>query len=485
MERTQSGIRRLANPSLINKNEGQKMKNSRFMHLAAFILAGAVSGYAAHVSAGGFAINTPSAQAMGNAVAGGGAIAEDASAVWLNPASITRLPSQMMASAHVLAPSFEYSDRGSTQAPSGGPLLPGAPSSNDGGTTAVVPNFYYIRTLNKSWSFGLSVNAPFGLKTEYDNNWKGRYHAVESEIIDFNVNPVIAYKATEAISVGAGVSVNYIEAKLSNAIDFVAVCAGTPGVPVGGCTGIGTGLGRGANDGFVKNEADDISFGYNFGVFYEPTDRTRFSLAYRSQINHKAEGDAKFTVPSSIHALGAADAAIRAAFANDGIKASVSLPDSASFSVYQKVTSNVALMADITWTGWSDIPELLIVFDNPATAGGPGGERLSWEDTWRYSVGANYYANDRLTLRTGVAYDESPVDNPNLATPRLPDNDRLWIAIGASYVVNDRISLDFGYAHEFINDTNISRTNSTGATLNGVYESDVDIFSLQVSYLFD
>ncbi len=464
------------------------MKNSRFRQLAAFILAGAVSGYAAQTSAAGFAVNTPSAQGMGNAFAGGGAVAEDASSMWFNPASITRLPSQMMASAHVLSPSFEFSDRGSTQATGGPPitLLPSAPSSNDGGTTAVVPNFYYIRTLNERWSFGLTVNAPFGLKTEYDRDWKGRYHAVESEIIDFNVNPVIAYKATDTISVGAGVSVNYIEAKLSNAIDFVAVCAGSVApADVPGCTGIGTGPGQGANDGFVENEADDISFGYNFGVFFEPTDRTRLSLAYRSQINHKADGEAKFTVPASIHSDPFINGFLRATFANDDIKAGVSLPDSASFSVYQKLTSRISLMGDVTWTGWSDIPELRIVFNNPATAGGPGVETLSWEDSWRYSVGANYYLNDRVTLRTGVAYDESPVDNPTLATPRLPDNDRLWVAIGASYVVNDKISVDFGYAHEFINDTNIARTNGTGATLNGVYESDVDIFSLQVSYLFD
>ncbi|HSS66111.1 MAG TPA: outer membrane protein transport protein [Gammaproteobacteria bacterium] len=464
------------------------MKQSGIRQLAAFILAGAVTGYAAQASAAGFAVNTPSAQGMGNAFAGGGAVAEDASTVWFNPASITRLPSQMMASAHVIEPTFEFSDRGSSQATGGPaiPLLPSAPNTDDGATTAFVPNFYYIRKLDERFTFGLSVNAPFGLATEYDGNWKGRYHAIESEIIDLNVNPVIAYKASDTFSIGAGVSLNYIDAKLTNAIDFVAVCAGSvPAAAIAGCTGIGAGPGQGANDGFVENEADDISYGFNFGLFYEPSDQTRYSLAYRSQINHKLEGDATFTTPSSIHAVGALDAAVRAAFANDGVKAGVTLPDSASFSVYHRVTSSVALMGDITWTGWSDIPELRIIFDNPVTAGGPGVESLNWEDTWRYSVGANYYASDRLTLRTGVAYDESPVGSPVFATPRLPDNDRLWVAVGASYMVNNKISVDFGYAHEFINDTNIARTNSTGATLNGVYESDADIFSLQVSYLFD
>ncbi len=441
------------------------MKKSRFGYLTAFILAGTLSGYAGTASAAGFAVNTPSAQSMGNAVAGGGAVAEDASTMWFNPASMTRLPSQMMASAHVLMPTFDFTDKGSTQATAGGPipLLPGAPTTADGDTAAVVPNLYYIRTLNESWSFGLAVSAPFGLATEYDSNWKGRYHTIDSEIKDFNVNPALAYKVNETLSVGAGVSINYIDAKLNNFVDFGALL-GAPG----------------GADGFVEYKADDISFGFNFGVFYEPSDSTRFSLAYRSQINHKLEGDANF---SSVPAAGGLDTV----FFDDGIKVGASLPDSLSFSAFHMLTPKIGIMGDATWTGWSDIPELRIVYDSPTNGGGSGTsvEDLGWEDVWRFALGLSYYHSDRLTLRTGVAYDQSPVPNPVLATPRLPDNDRIWVSIGASYSINDKTSVDFAYTHEFIDDTNIARTNGTGATLNGVYESSVDIFSLQASYRFD
>ena len=468
------------------------MKTPRISSLMAFVLAGAVSGYAGTASAAGFAVNTPSAQSMGNATAGGGALAEDASTVWFNPASITRLPSQTMASAHVLLPSFEFTDKGSTQATGLGPiaLLPGAPTTADGGTDAVVPNFYYIRKLNEGWSFGLAVNAPFGLTTEYDNNWKGRYHAIDSEIIDFNINPALAYKVNEVFSVGAGVSLNYIDAKLSNAVDFAAVCgafAGSPGPPV--LCPNGASPGQGAFDGFTENEADDFSFGFNLGFFYEPSDRTRFSLAYRSQINHKLDGTADFTEPTTLGgfaALGPLGTALSGAFADGGISVGASLPDTLSFSAFHMLTPKIGIMGDATWTGWSDIPELIIVYDNPVTTvDGTSVEVLGWEDVWRLSFGLNYYQSDRLTLRTGVAYDQSPVPNPTSRTPRLPDNDRIWVSIGASYAINDKISMDFGYTHEFIDDTNIARSNDTGATLIGSYESDVDIFSLQVNYLFD
>ncbi len=435
------------------------MKKSRFTHLTAFILAGGLSGYAGTASAAGFAVNTPSAQAMGNAVAGGGAVAEDASTIWFNPASMTRLPSQTMVSAHVLLPNFEFTDKGSTRP--GGPLS--GPTTTDGGTNAIVPNFYYIRTLNERWSFGLTVNAPFGLTTEYDNNWKGRYFAVDSEIIDFNINPALAYKVNEVFSVGAGVSLNYIDGKFTNAVDF--------GLLSGGASG--------SNDGFAENKADDISFGFNFGFFYEPSDRTRFSLAYRSQINHKLEGDADFSgVPAPLDG----------AFFDDGIKIGASLPDTLSFSAFHMLTPKIGIMGDATWTGWSDIPELRIVFDTPGNAGGSStsSEPLGWEDVWRFSLGLSYYHSDRLTLRTGVAYDQSPVPNPTLRTPRLPDNDRIWVSLGASYAINDKASVDFAYTHEFIDDTNIARTNAaTSTTLLGTYESSVDIFSLQANYRFD
>jgi long-chain fatty acid transport protein len=151
------------------------------------------------------------------------------------------------------------------------------------------------------------------------------------------------------------------------------------------------------------------------------------------------------------------------------------------------LTPKIGIMGDATWTGWSDIPELRIVFDNPANALGSGTsvEDLQWEDVWRLSLGLSYYQSDRLTLRTSVAYDQAPVPNPVLRTPRLPDNDRIWVSVGASYRINNKMSADFGYTHLFIDDTNIARTNSTGATLIGEYESEADIISLGFNYIFD
>ena len=446
----------------------------------------------------GFALSEHTAQGMGTSFAGGGAVAEDASTVWYNPAAMTRLDAQIQASGHLILPVFDFTDRGSFQVSSTGAtsaLLPGASTTDSGGKEAIVPNLYYVRPINDRLSFGLAINVPFGLVTEYDSAWKGRYQTIRSEIVNLNVNPAFGFKVNEKLSVGAGINVNYIDASFTQALDVTAAClsAAAPfgAAVVAGCQGFDAtdptfGAGKGGNDGFLRQEADDLSFGFNLGLMYEFTENTRVSMAYRSQVNHVLEGDAEFTLPATIHnTVAAVEAGIRANLANSNLTVGASLPDTFSLSAYHRFHPKVAVLADATWTGWSEIPELRFVYENPGTLGGTATEDLQWKNTWRLALGFHYYHNNRLTLRTGVAYDQAPISDPVNRTPRLPDNDRIWVSVGASYRLLDRLSADIGYSHLFIDDTRIFRTGSTGSVINGVYESEADLFSVQVNYTFD
>lgn len=103
------------------------------------------------------------------------------------------------------------------------------------------------------------------------------------------------------------------------------------------------------------------------------------------------------------------------------------------------------MLADVAWTDWSSVQELRIVRDSGATASVTP-ER--WSDTWRFALGATYAMNDRVTLRAGVALDETPVPD-DTRTPRLPDSDRTWVAIGAHWEISPALLMDFGYAHLF------------------------------------
>lgn len=420
------------------------MKASRTLISCA--VAVALGAWAPSAFAGGFAIGTQSGSGTGNAFAGGAAAADDASVAWYNPAAMTLLPGKQVAGAlHILKPSFKFENQGST----GAFAAPGTGEGGDGGDWAFVPNAFFTMAINPQWSFGLALNAPFGLKTEYDAGWRGQLTALLSDVKSVNINPSVAYKASDTVSIGAGVSVQKLEAELTN-------FAGAFGI--------------------ANVSADDVGYGFNLGVMIQAGPNTRVGASYRSSIKYDLEGTATF---SGLAAL------------NGGVKADLKVPDSASLSIFHRLNPKWELMGDITWTGWSKLQRLTVI-RTTASAGGPVGSTLttlafSWKDTWRFGVGANYKMNDQTKIRFGVALDETPTNDVD-RTPRLPDQDRTWVAIGVQHRVSKAGVLDIGYAHEFIRDANI---NTTAAPLTcpphclrGKFENKADIFSIQYSHSF-
>ncbi|MEW6329974.1 MAG: outer membrane protein transport protein [Pseudomonadota bacterium] len=451
-------------------------------------LASSVVGLVAHsnpVSAAGFALIEQGVKGLGNAYAGGAASADDASTVFFNPAGMTRLSGrQAIAAGHLIVPSTKFSDGGSHMAGTlGGAAMTGGDGGN-AGEAALVPNLYYVQEFGNGYRFGLGINAPFGLATDYDDDWKGRYQAIRSEIITVNINPSLALKVNDRLSLGGGVNLQYIDAELTSAVDYTVACFGVPTLGAATCSANGLGVGTlqsTATSGMSKNTADDLSWGYNLGLLYEFDQDTRVGLAYRSKISHKLEGTGDFTIPSAVStAGGGVGATLSAVFADSNIIARATLPEMISASIYHQFDPKWAVMGDITHTRWSRLPELRIDFENSLKSDGV--EALNWENTWRYSVGVTYFQDERWTWRGGVAFDETPVPNPESRTARLPDNDRKWLAVGGSYHRSKDMSVDFGYAHLFISDPQINRTGPLGDVLIGSYENTVDILSVQLTW---
>lgn len=425
--------------------------------LMTLAVAAALGGMAAGAVAGGFAIGTQSGSGTGNAFAGGAAAADDASVAWYNPALMTLLPGKQVAGAlHVLKPSFKFSNDASTGAFASPPASSG--DGGDGGDWAYVPNAFFTMAIDQRWSFGLALNVPFGLKTEYDTPWRGQLTAIKSEIKSANLNPSVAYKVSDTVSIGGGLSVQYLEAKLTNA---------TVAAPLGNS----------------ELKADDTGYGFNLGIMIQALPNLRVGAQYRSKIKYELEGTQKFS--------GAA-----ASTANANIKADLDVPESASLSLFHVLSPKWELMADITWTGWSSLQNLTVIRTSAVTFPFPGGGGVGstaasldfkWDDTWRYSVGANYKVSDQTKLRFGLAFDETPT-NDTFRTPRLPDQDRTWVALGVQYKPSKSGILDVGYAHEFIKDAKVN----TGAAnvpcppncLNGTFKNKADIFSMQYSHSF-
>ena len=400
--------------------------------------------------AAGFALIEQNASGMGNAYAGGSAIAEDASTIYFNPAGMTYIQgTQAVGALHLIKPSAEFNNQGSI--PGFGRPLGG--EGGDAGDLAVVPNFYFKIDLTDNVKLGVGVNAPFGLKTEYDKDWLGRFQAVESELKTININPAIAFKVSDQLSIGAGISAMWAQARLSSAVNLVAA------------------------EGFSKVKGDDWGFGFNLGAIYQVTPDSRMGVAYRSKVEQHLEGDVKFTRPAI-----PLSAAALAATANSNVTADVTLPETFSVSAFSRLNDTWDLMGDVTWTRWSQLEELRIIRDNGFTL---AVTPENWDNTLRYSVGVNYHYSDAIKLRAGLAYDEEAISD-RFRTARIPGNDRKWLSFGAGWQVSPASKLDVGYSHLFISNASINdnQTATRKGRVRGDFEASVDILSMQYTHNF-
>jgi len=457
------------------------------LKLTAFLMASTLSSMS---YGAGFAIAEQSVTGLGRAFAGSAAVAEDASTIFFNPAGLTYLSnSEMAAGLHLINPKSDFRNNGSEMPDAfmgaGGANISG--NGDDGGKLAAVPNLYYAHRLNDSMVAGIGVNAPFGLVTEYDDDWVGRYHAIKSDMMTININPSFAFKANDKLSLGFGVNLQYIDVELTKAVDFGGACAATAvnalaPAPLRGVAA--TCAVPQSFDGKNTLKADDWSWGYNLGLIYQATDATRIALAYRSKISHHLEGEGTFEVPNNAAvqtvagAIGITDASI---------SGDIDLPESASFALHHQVNDQWAVMADASWTRWNRFQELAILSPDPANRLN-GSVPEKWENNMRYGLGLTYAHSDKWTFRGGIAYDESPISD-KYRTARIAGEDRKWVALGASYKYSDNITIDAGYTHIFISDPSLedeSNHNDLGEsyTLSGDYKASVDIVAVQMRWLF-
>jgi len=427
-----------------------------YKSLTAASLAAVLGGLAGGVFAAGFALNEQSGSGVGVAFAGGAASGEDASTVFYNPAAMVRISgTQLAVGIHGILNDLKFNNQGSFTA--GGPLTGG--NGGDPGKGLVVPNFFLVTDITPNLKYGFGVSMPFGLTTEYNGDWVGRYQALKSEIKTVNLNPSLAYKVNDQISLGAGFNAQYINAEFSKAIDFgLLTPGGTPQTA----------------DGAVDVSGNSWAYGYNLGALFQfPTD-TRVGIAYRSTVHQTLEGSGSFTnVPAAL----AADPR----FANSKMTAAITLPDSISLSAVQEIGDNWELLSDVTFTRWSYFNNLAFNFANGQTRV----TEFNWRNTFRGSIGLAYRYNDFLKLRGGAGYDQSPVRNA-FRTAAIPDNHRRILAAGANYKVSKVDSVDFAYQHLFVNDPSINNNQlaTSGGQLIGSYTLDVNILSLQYNHEF-
>lgn len=454
------------------------------------ILPAIIGGLYANVAgAAGFQLMEQNASGLGTAYAGSAAMAENASTVFFNPAGMAYLPQgrNIAFGVDAINPSAKFSNTGSVA-----PLLQALHNDNggDAGDLAFVPHGYFTMPINERISFGLGVGAPFGLKTEYDSGWDGRFQGIKSDVKIINLNPSISYKVNDTVALGFGLNYQHIKGEFTSAVNYAgAVFAAAyaralgAGASPAAAQAAAAAAGRPAGEGLATITGSDSAWGYNFGAMFQISPQTRLGVSYRSEIEYHLTGSADFS-RTGIAAIDGILASAASSARGGPIYADIKIPDALIISGLHHLNDKWDIMGDVSWTGWSKIPVLTFNYANgPATL---SSTQEDWRDTWRVAVGGSYKYNEQWKARFGLAYDQTPVPD-NTRTPRLPDSDRTWLSVGGQYKPSKESAVDFGYTHIFIKDGSINNNagsqNSYGL-VQGNYENSVDILGVQYSFTF-
>lgn len=464
------------------------MRHQKFFLIAASTAALTVSQSA---MAAGFAVSAQSAYGMGNAYAGNAAVARDASTVLTNPAGIFELDKPVFAvSGALTASKATYTDQGSLLNPLFGAgdlaVAEGVGTGKSTSQNSPSPGLYYARKLNEKWALGFGFNVPFATSSDYGENWIGRYHAVETAVTAFDINPTVAYKINDKVSIGGGISIQIANAVLSNKLDSGATCLGissAAGLPLQNCGAIGLNPNDPSIDSNVELEGSGTQVTFNLGVLFKPREGTKIGVAYRHGTQHELEGDATFTNTPALGAFVGAFPEGSRPLQNTGTTISADLPATLDFSVAQMANEKLELLGTVKWTQWTSFDTLSSSFDNPAQA--DSSLPFNWEDAVMLSTGLNYTLNDKMTVRAGFAYDQTPIPNPRARSPRGPANNRYWYSFGGTYNFTNRLSANFAFTHIQIDESAIDNPGGPGnPTLRGSFEFDVNLLAFQLNWHF-
>lgn len=403
-------------------------------------------------NAGAFAIREQSTYGQGTSFAGVAAGGSLSSMYW-NPATLTQFKGIVNESGFsIIIPHV-------AQTPLAGSTLAGPPlfyrGVSNSGDNALVPNGYTSYQISPNLWLGLGINAPFGLSVSFQDPWAGRNYGLDTTIKTYNLNPNIAYRINDWISIGVGVQAQYASIRQT------------------------TGLAPFPPSSFVV-EGKGWGFGATAGVTFTPWANTTIGLGWRSAINQDIHGS--MTLPAGIPGT------------PGSVEATINLPDIASLGIRHQFDPRWAVMGTVEWTNWSRIGTVNINQLNGGLARigtTPVAVPLQYDDGWFFSAGTEYRWTDRLTVRGGIGYELTPISD-RVRTPRLPDNDKFWASVGLSWKIAPFAHIDLAYTHLFVKDTNVNISAASGnpsfngsITYIGTADSHADILSLSLVARFD
>ena len=400
-------------------------------------------------SASGFGIFTQGAEALGQANA---TVAHSAgpSALYFNPALLTELSGTRVE----IGTTLIDPERNFTSDTTG--------RSYSAKSTLYTPStFYMSHAFNETLSAGLGLFNPFGLGTDWDKSWEGRYLATRSEIVTYNLNPSLAYRPLPWVSIGAGVDLVYLDATLEEQVKLSFL-----GLP----------------DGTQKFTGDGTGVGYNLGVLLNLGPKVRFGASYRSAIDIDIDGHVDFTLPAP---------ALEATLPDTSAQTDITLPQQFVAGLSFFPTPELTLETGVRWEDWSSYDQMHITFDQPVNGSDFAVYPKNWHATWAWNLGGKYRLNKTVALLAGYLYGEDAIDDPTFE-PAVPDANAHLFCLG-TVLSFGRVDVAVSYGYQYLenrrkNNAYLPDVNPVVAEpadyATGRYESQLHLIGVSAGYHF-
>jgi len=462
---------------------------------------------ASPVQAGGFSTPTYGAPGWGRAFAGGSLFKNDPSSAYNNPAAMAFVD-QNVAQMTVDYARIKIKYKGTASDYAGNPISStpldanGFPDStattvnnNDGGEggfTAWLPTGFMVMPLGDRFAFGLSQVVPQGMRSTWDEDSKLRDFAVDTKIETIGLTGSLSFKVNDQFAIGGGLIVQHSKGFVSQNLDLLSAAAVSNSV-LGGInfpSDVGTAL--------MRVKVDNVSVGWFTGVVWKPTDQDTLGLNYHAKIKNKMTGKYNiyadkfsYNLMTQPSPFGGSGTLVNTAYPGlelqpDGARATTQLdiPATVGLDWVHQFNDRFTMGASVTWTEWSSFKDLTLKSGDMTIVSIP----YNYKNSWMYSLGGDYRVTDELTLRAGVALDQTPTRN-STRDPRIPDGDRTFLSLGAGYEVKQvkGLSVDVAYSHQFVQEVNLKTKNVDrlgGSSLDGKAESSGDVVSVSATYKF-
>ncbi|PKH54614.1 aromatic hydrocarbon degradation protein [Shewanella sp. Choline-02u-19] len=378
------------------------------------VIIGAAILFSQQAYCAGFQLNAQSNAGLGRAFAGDAVIADNASSMSRNPATMALFNEPALSVGFISITSMiEVKDAlYSRELYSQGALVDSSVQSanyDDAGDMAIAPNIHFIMPVNDRFAWGINAYSNFGTKTEYSDDYIAGEFGGQSEVKSYNLGLSASYRINEHVSLGAGLDIIASTGKLKRSL-------------------------QPTDTNLLTVDAKGWGLGFNLGAVYELDDNNRFGLSYRYSPTIETEGDVDYA--GYMAESGPIDDTLP-----------IPLPSMVEFSGFHHLeNTNIALHYSIQWIGWS-------VFENLDAETSGTLNNYEWKDGWHYAIGATYYLNNTWTLRAGYLYDVSAQDQ--FTSISVPDSDRQFFSTGFTYQLTQNSNMDFGFTYVLGQDVSV------------------------------